>query len=105
YLQIHAGRLDGAHDARGGVHHRAVPIENDCLVTLHFSCSRYFRISTQAGGKGASNTMGSPVRGCGISKRAACRNIRLKPRRANCSRNASSPYLSSPTMAWPEDAR
>src|SRR5690606_20914419 len=104
-FEVGAGRLDGTHNGRRGIHHSAVPVEDHCFVTLHFSCSRVFRICTHSGGSGASSTRGSPVSGCGISSRAACRNIRLNPSFAKCSRTASMPYFSSPTMGKPLDAR
>src|SRR5690606_31771522 len=115
--QIHvaARALDGRHDGRGGIHQRAIPVENHQRITHRFlplgevacpagrSCPSS---RSQAGGRDALSASGSLVSGCAISSECACRNIRRKSYwREKVSRTASLPYLSSPTIGKPLAAR
>src|SRR5690606_12734848 len=103
--QVSTGPLQGRDNMVGGIHQSSIPVEYHGIVALHRECSSSSSTAWQAGGSGASRESSRPFRGCGTTRRWACKNIREKPRRAKASRTASEPYFSSPTMGWPWAAR
>ena len=104
--EVAAGRLDAATIAPGRVDQRAVPVEDEQVEPLRHGRLRPFSLREEALAvrRAAAPELDSPRRRADgrTRARAACRNMRFRPRCASARFSSKSPYLSSPTIGKPE---